>query len=35
MNQKTEVEFNNWNEKKKKTHNEKQRPFFHAQEVWF
>lgn len=35
MNQKTEVEFNSWNEKKQKTHNEKQRPFFHEQEVWF
>lgn len=35
MNQKTEIEFNNWNEKKKKAHNDKQRPFFHEQEVWF
>lgn len=35
MNQKTEIEFNNWNEKKQKTHNDKQRPFFHEQEVWF
>ena len=35
MNKKTEVEFNNWNEKKQKAHNDKQRPFFHEQEVWF
>lgn len=35
MNQKTETEFNNWNEKKKKMHIDKQRPFFHEQEIWF
>jgi len=35
MDKKTEVEFNKWNQKKQKTHIEKQRPFFHEQEVWF
>lgn len=35
MYKKTEVEFNKWNRKKQKAHIEKQRPFFHKQEVWF
>ena len=35
MDQKTEVEFNKWNDKKQEIHIEKQRPFFYEQEVWF
>ena len=34
-NKKIIADFNRWNDKKKKTHFGKQRPFFHEQEVWF
>ena len=32
---KSEEVFNNWNEQKQRSHFDKQRPFFHEQEVWF
>ncbi len=28
-------DFNHWNEQKQRAHFDKQRPFFHEQEVWF
>jgi mRNA interferase MazF len=28
-------DFDNWNNQKKKNHNEKVRPFFHEREIWF
>ena len=32
---KSKDEFNNWNAQKQNSHFEKQRPFFHEQEIWF
>jgi mRNA interferase MazF len=32
---KSKEDFNHWNEQKQRAHFDKQRPFFHEQEVWF
>jgi len=32
---KSKEDFNHWNEQKQRAHFDKQRPFFHEQEIWF